>query len=180
MASGPDLIIRQLGVADAEAYRAVRLRGLRDVPTAFTQSFEEESAWPIERFERRLGSPPSAIFGAELSGKLIGIASFAVQPALKQRHRGEMWGVYVDPAGRGLGIGRQLVQRVIDHAAAHVLVLEAGVRVGNDTAAALYESLGFRVSGLHPKALCVDGLFYDEHLLVMEFPPAGSAGDAAA
>jgi len=172
MSSDPTVVIRQLGIEDAERYRALRLQGLLDAPTAFTQSHEEESAWPIERFRQRLGSPPNAIFGAELSGRLLGIASFAVQSGLKRRHRGEMWGVYVDPAGRGLGLGKKLVQSVIDHAAEHVIVLEAGVRVGNDSAAALYAALGFRVSGLHPKALCVDGHFHDEHLLVLEFPMA--------
>lgn len=175
MSSDSAVVVRQLGVADAEAYRALRLQGLLDAPTAFTQSYEEQSTWPIERFRERLGAaPPDAIFGAELSGRLVGIAGFALQSGLKRRHRGEMWGVYVDPAGRGLGIGRELVQRVIDHASAHVLVLEAGVRVGNESAATLYDSVGFRVLGLHPKALCVYGEFHDEHLLVLEFPPAAA------
>ena len=70
---------------------------------------------------------------------------------------------------RGHGLGRALVKAVIDHARAHVVLLQAAVGVANAPALRLYASLGFRHYGREDKALLVDGVFVDEALIVLDF-----------
>jgi RimJ/RimL family protein N-acetyltransferase len=160
--------IRQLRAGDWVAFRALRLKALETVPTAFGASQEEDAALSPEALRERLERAPSAVFGAFAGDSLIGMAGFHAQLGAKRRHRGLLWGVFVEEAYRGRGCARKLVERVIAHAGEHVVVLEAGVTAGNRNAAALYESLGFRIAGLIQKALRIDGAFHDEILLALD------------
>ncbi|HSK07009.1 MAG TPA: GNAT family N-acetyltransferase [Acidimicrobiia bacterium] len=58
---------------------------------------------------------------------------------------GELKRMYIRPPYRGLGLGRQLIDRLIEHARLHgvsVLRLETGIH--QDEAIRLYERMGFR------------------------------------
>ena len=58
---------------------------------------------------------------------------------------GELKRMYIRPPFRGLGLGRQLIERLIEHARLHgvsVLRLETGIH--QDEAIRLYEGMGFR------------------------------------
>jgi GNAT superfamily N-acetyltransferase len=58
---------------------------------------------------------------------------------------GELKRMYIRPPYRGLGLGRQLIDRLIEHARLHgvsVLRLETGIH--QDEAIRLYEGMGFR------------------------------------
>ncbi len=48
------LLLRRLVAVDADAYRALRLQGLRDCPDAFAATWEDESARPFDWFAQRL------------------------------------------------------------------------------------------------------------------------------
>ncbi|SHG72089.1 Protein N-acetyltransferase, RimJ/RimL family [Kaistia soli DSM 19436] len=161
--------LRQLRAPDAEAFRALRLAGLINAPTAFGASPAQEVARPIETVRALLDAAPNAVFGAFVEGRLVGLAGFFRHDGDKARHRGQLWGVYVDPAVRGRGVARRLVEAVIDHARRHVAILEAAVSVGNDHAGALYSVLGFEAYARHPAALMVEGAFIDEILLRLDF-----------
>jgi ribosomal protein S18 acetylase RimI-like enzyme len=65
---------------------------------------------------------------------------------------------------RGQGLGRLLMQAVIEHArAAHgIRQLNLTAYAANQAAVALYESLGFVVYGREPAAICVDGMLHDD------------------
>ncbi|MDP3406779.1 GNAT family N-acetyltransferase [Bosea sp. (in: a-proteobacteria)] len=164
-------LIRPLTAADAAAYRTLRLQALRDHPEAFGASYKDEVARSLEMTARRLdGGPLNCVFGAFAGDDLVGTAGFIVpDQSLKSRHKGLLVGVHVAPAHRGHGLGRALVTAVIDHARAHVVLLQAGVGVANTPALRLYESLGFRHYGREDKALRVDGVFIDEALIVLDF-----------
>ncbi len=167
--------IRPLTAADATAYRTLRLQALRDHPEAFGASYEDEVARSLEMTARRLdGGPLNCVFGAFVGADLVGTAGFIIPDgSAKSRHKGLLVGVHVAPAHRGRAIGRALVAAVIDHARAHVVLLQAGVGVDNAPALRLYESLGFRRYGLEDKALLVDGVFIDEALIVLDFAAEG-------
>lgn len=168
-------LIRLLGPADAPAYRPLRLQALRDHPEAFGASHEDEAARSLEITARRLdGGPLNCVFGAFAGGDLVGTAGFIVPDrSAKSRHKGRLVGVHVAPAHRSHGLGRALVAAVIDHARAHVVLLQAAVGIANAPALRLYESLGFRHYGREDKALCVDGVFVDEALIVLDFVAEG-------
>lgn len=162
--------IRALGAPDAEAFRTLRLAGLADAPEAFGASLAEESSRPLERFAERLTPPaPSLVFGAFSGSELVGIAGFLAYEGEKHRHIGLLWGVYLLPAQRGRGIAARLIETLIAHARQHIVVLHADVGVDNRAARRLYEGLGFKLYGVQPKALCVDGRYIDEAMLALDF-----------
>ena len=171
--TGGDVTIRPLDATDAEAYRALRLQALLQAPEAFGASHAEEAARPLAAFvERITPAPPSLVFGAFANAELVGMAGFLTGNSEKSRHRGTLWGVYLAPDWRGRGIARALVEAVRAHAAQHVLVLQARAVTTNGVALRLYERLGFKPYGIEAKALRVDGTFFDEALLALDFSEA--------
>jgi len=77
--------------------------------------------------------------------------------------------MYVTEAARGRGIGRTLLQRLIDQAAAITGLEQIWLTVSAEQQAArrLYESLGFRRFGREPRALRVGGRYLDEEYFVL-------------
>jgi ribosomal protein S18 acetylase RimI-like enzyme len=162
--------IRRLTSADAAAYRDIRLAGLRDSPEAFGSTFVRENAKPLAWFCDRLRS--SQVFGAFRSQDLLGIAGFVIREGEKERHKGLLWGMYVRPDSRNAGVGRQLVEAVIDHARDHVEVIQLSVVSGNEGARRLYACLGFVEYGVEKNSLKQDGRYYDEILMALDLRPA--------
>ncbi len=168
--SGAAAEIRLLGAEDAAAYRTLRLRALRDCPTAFASSYEEERERPLARVAERVAPAPGhAVFGAFGAAGLVGMVGLHREEYLKLRHKAFVWGMYVEPASRRRGVGRALVERALAHAAAMpgLRQVTLGVNAENAAAVALYEALGFERIGVEPGFLCVDGVLYDEIRMVL-------------
>jgi RimJ/RimL family protein N-acetyltransferase len=164
--------IRPLTKADADAFRALRLTALRETPEAFGSSYEEEIDRPREHFAARAAPPePSATFGAFADTRLVGTAGLSVSNRLKESHKAYMWGVFVLADFRGQGVGRELVQQVIDKAAGNVRVLQCSVVTAQEATRRMYRAMGFVPYGLERNALCIDGDFYDEELLAIDLRP---------
>ena len=89
---------------------------------------------------------------AELGGQVVGSAGIGcVGRKEKIRHRAE-FGISVDKAYWGLGIGRALTEACIECAKnAGYVQLELEVVAENRSALALYESVGFVEYGRNPK-----------------------------
>lgn len=162
------ITIRALGPTDAPAYRQLRLAALAGAPEAFGSSVAEEEALSLDTLRARLDAAPSVVFAAFAGPAMVGMAGFLAVERAKERHKGVLWGVHVDPAFRGRGIGRALVARVVDHARGHVRVLHAQVALTNAGAGRLYARLGFVRYGIEVKALAVDGVFHDAELLALD------------
>jgi ribosomal protein S18 acetylase RimI-like enzyme len=164
--------IRVLGVADAPAYQALRLRGLRESPTAFSSSYEDEVGRSDEEVVARVTPATDGskcVFGAFVDGALAGIASFMRPARPKLLHTSELVGMYVAPERRRLRIGRALVDAVVEHARAQrgVEQIKLGVTATNEQAKGLYRACGFVRYGVEPNAIRVDGVRYDEELYVL-------------
>ena len=114
------IAIRQLNEDDASDFQELRLRGLREHPEAFGSTFERESAYSMEFVAGRLrlaaASPDNCTLGAHLQGKLIGVVGFIRKTRDTERHRGEIWGMYVVSEEQGKGIGRSLITNAIERA----------------------------------------------------------------
>lgn len=162
-----DIAIRRLLAADAEGYRSIRLAALADAPEAFGSDVATESASPVDAFANTLRS--GYVAGAFAGERLVAIAGFRALEREKTRHRGDIWGVYVAPDARGTGIGRRLMEHVLDYARTQVLQVHLAVTASNGAAVALYEHLGFIRYGTEPRALKVNGRYLDEHLMVLQF-----------
>ena len=164
-----DLQIRLLAPADAAAYRAIRLSGLKDAPEAFGSTFDAEAAKPLAWFFARVTA--SHIFGALRGCEILGVAGFAVRDGEKEAHKGLLWGMYVRPEERGTGVARRLVETVIDFARPRVELIQLSVVVGNEPARRLYARLGFVEYGIEKNSLKFGGRYYDEILMAKQLSP---------
>jgi ribosomal protein S18 acetylase RimI-like enzyme len=161
-----EIHIRQLSPSDAASFRTLRLEGLRLNPEAFGSTYDFEKDQPLERYTGWLTN--SSVFGAFQNSGLIGTASFTQLSGLKDSHKGLLRAMYVRPAARRSGAGRQLVQAIIDMARHKVEQLQLAVVSTNQPALRLYQSLGFRQYGLEKNALKHDGLYSDEILMSLD------------
>ena len=160
------VLIRFLGPADAAPYAALRLRMLRAHPDAFTSSFAEDSRKPLSWTEQRLsrrGDPPHFVLGAfDADGTLLGSAGVDGEAREKQRHKGTLFGMFTAPEARGRGVGAALLAACIDEAKRCSLErLVLTVTAGN-AAERLYAAHGFERFGVEPRAIRVDGVYYDK------------------
>lgn len=166
---GNSLTIRPLDAPDAAAFRQLRMRAIEDAPTAVWPTLEEEAARSDAEICARIApGPAQVVFGAFDGAGLVAIAGLRGETLQQVRHKGSVWGVFVDPAYRKRGIAGDLFARLRDHAHAHgLLQLSLYVNAENAPAKALYASLGFVTCGIDPRAMQVAGRFYDEAYMVL-------------
>jgi ribosomal protein S18 acetylase RimI-like enzyme len=151
--------IRRLAPADALLYRSLRLRALRDHPDAFTSTYEDDSAHPLEVSAARLASHP--FWGSYQGAELYGFVGLEREQRAKNRHKATVVGMYVAPEVAGQGLGRALLAALLEHAEREGLgSLVLTVTEGNEAAVSLYRAVGFRPFGTEPDAIRVDGRSY--------------------
>jgi ribosomal protein S18 acetylase RimI-like enzyme len=88
----------------------------------------------------------------------------------KVRHKGTIWGMYVVPESRSLGVGRALLTAAIERASTlegFEQVLLAVVTT-KDAARNLYLSLGFQIYGKEIKAMKIGNRYFDEDLMQLD------------
>jgi RimJ/RimL family protein N-acetyltransferase len=158
-------MIRRLSTDDISALRALREESLRAAPWAFGSTVEDDR-FRSAGFARTILLQPEqqAVFGAEVDGKMVGIAGVFLGQRSKDVHIASLWGMYVAPAARGRGAAAQLVQATIDTSRAWgARQLQLAVSDGAQGAVRLYERCGFERWGTEPEALFWDGTYHDCH-----------------
>ena len=100
-----------------------------------------ETAWPRDSMALELAPNPARHYFVALDGEsMVGYGGISVVPG----HQGDIMTIAVAEGHRGLGLGRQLMNRLIDLAKSHnVAQVFLEVRADNAVAQALYVSLGF-------------------------------------
>jgi RimJ/RimL family protein N-acetyltransferase len=115
-----------------------------------------------ERDEREL-------FFAEQNGQLAGMAGIFRHPSKKSKHSADIWGVYVEPEWRGRHISEALINSCLSWAKQqNVVIVKLGVATHNLSAIHCYKRCGFTTYGREPKALHLDGTYYDEYLMSVD------------
>ena len=168
-------VIRQLEESDAERYRTVRLRALREEPEAFGSSYEEQVNRQLSFFEDRICPTERRVTLGAFDGEtLVGMVTFMRESGMKDQHKGMIIGMYVAPEARGKGLGRALLLAAIERARAMADVeqIHLGVVTRNTAARALYRSVGFAVYGTEPHALKLGNEYLDEDMMVLWLNPA--------
>ncbi|MFN6497939.1 MAG: GNAT family N-acetyltransferase [Nostoc sp. DedQUE01] len=167
--------IRFLNSQDVIVYRSLRLQALKESPTAFGSSYEQESYFSLTDFASRLqphDNPANGIFGAfDDTNKLIGMLGFSRENRLKRRHIGSLWSMYVLPEIRRQAVASALLDKALFHAerldGLRQIILT--VTTTNVAACSLYRSRGFERFGLERDALFIDGTYFDEEHLALYF-----------
>jgi ribosomal-protein-alanine N-acetyltransferase len=118
------------------------------------QLFPGDDPWPAVAFIRELESEHNHYVAARVDDKLVGYAG-VTRLGRKPPYEYEIHTIGVDTAHQGEGIGRGLLDRLLDIAAGGVIFLE--VRTDNEAAIGLYESAGFTRLGLRKRYYRVSG-----------------------
>lgn len=90
--------------------------------------------------KNKFNKPGEALIVYEVGGKIIGVCGLNIDPA--DPERGRMRRLYVLPQYRKKGIGRELVQELIDHSTKNFK--SVSVNIGNFDISKFYEGLGFK------------------------------------
>ena len=154
--------VRPIRPDEGDLLKAVRLAALRNAPGAFLETEAEVAADSDEVWATRAaastGEGDQLIMLALVDGRPVGMAGIAREIGQRRRHRATLWGVWLDPAQRGRGVGRQLVSAALDWAR------ERGVRAvylevveNEDPSWSLYGRLGFVRREVDPFGAHVDG-----------------------
>ena len=97
---------------------------------------------------------------------VVGVASLSVNKSNRVRHSGSI-GIMVQREYHGMGIGRALMNNLIDIADNWLMLIriELGVFTDNEKAINLYKSLGFEIEGTRKYAIIRNGKYDDDYLM---------------
>jgi ribosomal protein S18 acetylase RimI-like enzyme len=143
--------VQPFGEDDWVAFREIRLRSLIDSPDAFGSTYGDESsqterAWRDWAAGRWRGGTAIAFAGLGMGGDVVGTATgaeFDAEPGV-----GHLYAMWVAPEARGAGIGRALVDAVVEWTRARGCTrLVLSVTETNEGARRFYERCGFAATG---------------------------------
>ena len=136
---------------DWREYREIRLAALKDAPSAFASTWQEEASltaaqW-MERAQRSEdGDTLTIVIAADDAGRWVGLAG-GYRPG-GRRADAELISMWVAPDCRGHNIGPELVRAVLAWAESHQAdSVGLWVNEANRPAISLYEKAGFRRTG---------------------------------
>lgn len=162
--------IRILSEADVDTFWKLRLRALREEPECFGSAYEEAVQTPSAEIVSRIHSSAHAFVLGAFIPELTGMAGFFRRKGRKNRHKGEVWGMYVSPENRGNGVGRALLLELISRASAMAGLeqIVLAVVTTNEAARRLYLSLGFKWYAVEREALKIRSGYLDEDLMALK------------
>ena len=135
-------LIRLAGQGDAAAIAAIYAPYVSDTPVSFEEVPPDAAAMAERMAGNGRGLHPWLV--GELDGAVVGFASsspFRSRPAYR-------WtvetGVYLAPAAQGRGLGRALMERMLELLQRQGFTsVVAGITIPNSPSVALHEKLGF-------------------------------------
>lgn len=98
--------------------------------------------------------------------KVVGIGSLNVNSSPRLRHSGSL-GISVHPDYQGMGIGKKLMEEIVDLADNWLMLvrIELGVYTDNHKAIKMYETFGFKKEGIKKYAVIKNGDYIDEIIM---------------
>lgn len=168
--NGGTAIIR---VPDPVKDAAALVQYMKDVAaeSPYVLAYPEERNFTAEKEESFLravlDSPNDLMLVCEVDGRLAGNCHLTRYGLAKVRHRADV-AIALYKEFWGLGIGTAMFEQMIDAARQQGLTqLELEYIEGNSRGRALYEKMGFRLTGVHPDAIRQkDGTLADLHMMI--------------
>ena len=140
------VVVRETVAADWRVLRDIRLEALRDAPTAFGSTYEQEAARDQAHWLNRIAR--GGTFLAYLTDLDTSDPAGLIGGYPEDRQTVELVSMYVRPRARGRGVGEALVAAVIGWAADEdARQVRLWVTETNAPARALYERCGFALTG---------------------------------
>ncbi|MBO2515965.1 MAG: N-acetyltransferase [Clostridiales bacterium] len=143
--------------------------------TEFILRYPEECGKYTPEGEKRLfdaenASDHSAMLVCIVDGKVAGNCQIGWSRGIKTRHRASV-AIALLKEYWGQGIGTALFTELIRIAESNpdIIQMELDFIEGNSRARALYEKMGFRITGVHPNAVRLkDGRLLNEYSMIRE------------
>ena len=159
-------MIRRLKKNDVEAYRNLRLAGLKEKPQYFGASIkdEEKTTDKIYLDGFGIGNKIFFVLGKFVGRELVGVIGFRRFTLGNVNHKAALWGMYVTPDHRKKGYGADLVAAYLERARKinGLEVIQLAVESKNRFAQRLYGKYGFKRFAKEMEGLKVDGKYFDE------------------
>lgn len=121
-------------------------------------------------FEKKNASPSEAMIMCIVDGRVVGNCDISFYRGMKTRHRGVI-GIALISEFWNQGIGTKMFEEMIRLAESRegVAQIELEFVEGNARARHLYEKMGFRITGVHPNAICLkDGTLLNNYTMIRE------------
>lgn len=157
------MIIRLITSQDVAAFLEIRAEGLDRDPDSFRVTAADDQNLGEAYWADRLGK--DIVVGFEQEGCLLGIGGLQQLAGEKLAHKALIWGMYVRPTARRLGVADAIIKALIELAPSAVRQLQLTVMAHNDGARRLYERHGFIVYSIEPDSVRIGGQFMDEALM---------------
>jgi GNAT superfamily N-acetyltransferase len=143
--------LRRIRPGEGELLRRLRLGALADEPSAFDSTFARERELPAEEWHRRAAAGAAGdsvvTFVAEDGADAVGLVTGLWDG--EGTHGAQVVSMWVDRRVRGRGVGRLLLDAVVDWAVRRGAPrAELWVTDGNGPARRLYERAGFVPAGV--------------------------------
>ncbi|MBR3100043.1 MAG: GNAT family N-acetyltransferase [Clostridia bacterium] len=140
--------------------------------TEFILRYPEECdryTWENEKelFEKNNAAPDRAMIVCIVDGRVAGNCIIAFGSNLKTRHQGSV-AIALIKEFWGLGIGTRMFEEMIRIAEENPYALQLKLEFvdGNTRARALYEKMGFRITGINPDAIRLkNGTLLNEYIM---------------
>lgn len=160
------LAIRLLTETDWQAYKSLRLSSLQNNPDSYLSTYDNEVHQTDSYFRYVLHAdyrpPHFGYFGYFENQKLVAYVQLIHNTFPKQQHTGRIYNLTVQKKLQGKGIGRQLMNHVLQQAQqAGLEIVFLSCLSDNIPAQKLYESLGFELCGRRPNYVLWNDQYQD-------------------
>jgi len=168
MAEPTETALREMEANDWPSVCAIYAEGIATGMATFETKTPPWEQWEAGHLEH---SRFVAVWGTEIHG-------FAALSRVSARecYRGVAEvSVYVSDRARGQGVGRQLLQVLVEESERHgIWTLQAGIFAENTASLRLHERCGFREVGRREKIGCLHGVWRDTVLMERRSKTVGS------
>lgn len=146
-------------------YRDMRLSALKNTPTAFASSFEQEKQFNEEVWRQNIDN----MWFAVSHDQLIGMVGLLLIEQKNNTHIGYLVSLWVLPEFQKRKAGQALIRELQNFATKNNLIkIALEVTASNREAVGLYEKMGFKKIKLLKNNLLKDGKYLDEFLMEWE------------
>ena len=158
--------IKLLTAQDWLIWQKLRLEALQQAPENFASSYLEELALLEQDHQKTLSE--NDVFVALINDTAVSCAALHYNKSQKTKHIATLWGMYSSEDYQRKNIASAVLNEVIKHAKPYITQLQLKCLVNNNRALTFYQKHGFKIYGTEIKALKINGVYLDQHLMALE------------